>query len=71
MVVKRGKEKLDKINQHNVVYKIECDNCDSCYIGETKRAVSIRIKEHRQNINLTDSDKHNVVTLIVHLFNCD
>ena len=62
-IVKRGKEKLNKINQHNVVYKIDCDNCDSCYIGETKRAVGIRIKEHRQNINLTDSDKHNVVTL--------
>ena len=41
-IVKRGKGNLDKINQHNVVYKIECENCDTSYIGETLEALELK-----------------------------
>ena len=62
-IVKKGKDKLDKGDQHNVVYKIACINCEMVYIGETKRTLKTRIKEHRDNINLTNSDNHNAITL--------
>ena len=29
------------------VYRIPCDDCFQCYIGETKRALTLRIKEHQ------------------------
>ena len=33
-----------------MVYKINCLNCDSSYIGQTKRKLKIRIKEHKVDI---------------------
>ena len=30
----------------NVVYKFQCEQCSNCYIGETRRHLSTRIKEH-------------------------
>ena len=37
-----------------MVYKIECNNCNATYIGETKRKLSTRIKEHEQNLRKLD-----------------
>ena len=30
------------------VYKISCNNCEKCYIGETGRPLSLRIAEHEK-----------------------
>ena len=32
------------------VYKIDCKSCNKCYIGETGRDLSIRIKEHKYDV---------------------
>ena len=32
--------------QPNTVYHIKCDDCDAHYVGETGRALGVRIKEH-------------------------
>jgi len=34
-----------------VVYKIECKDCETSYVGQTKRRLTTRIREHRNNIN--------------------
>ena len=32
------------------VYRISCDDCSQCYIGETKRALlTLRLREHQAN----------------------
>ena len=31
------------------VYRIPCDDCAQCYIGQTKRALTIRLREHQEN----------------------
>ena len=31
------------------VYRIPCDDCSKCYIGETKRALTLRLREHQAN----------------------
>ena len=36
--------------KNHSVYKIDCINCVSSYIGETSKKVEDRVKEHRRNI---------------------
>ena len=31
------------------VYRIPCDDCSQCYIGETGRALALRLREHQAN----------------------
>jgi len=38
-----------------VVYKIDCLNCNSSYVGQTKRQFKMRIKEHTSDINKKNS----------------
>ena len=41
------------------VYRIPCDNCSQCYIGETKQALTLRIKEHQANCH--NHNQHSAV----------
>ena len=36
---------------HNV-YSVQCQTCDAEYVGETKRAVAVRKKEHKDAVRL-------------------
>jgi len=36
-VIRKGKDRLDDRRKTEVVYKIECKDCDQIYIGQTKR----------------------------------
>jgi len=49
-IIKKGKDKLNVNQNTEVVYKINCKDCDQAYIGQTKRHIETRIKEHRSNI---------------------
>lgn len=49
--IKVHKDSLSNEHKTNVVYKINCLDCDASYIGQTKRQLITRIKEHRSNIN--------------------
>jgi len=49
--IKTNKDPLPHLNQCNVVYEIACNDCNATYVGQTKRQLNTRIKEHRQNIN--------------------
>jgi len=51
MFIKTGKDKIDIFNQIGVVYKINCKDCDASYVGQTKRCLTTRIKEHKKDIN--------------------
>ena len=41
----------------NVVYKINCNNCDVSYVGQTGRQLNTRIKEHKNHINRNNQTK--------------
>jgi len=41
----------------HVVYKIDCRDCDLSYIGQTKRHLETRVKEHKININKRDNSQ--------------
>lgn len=44
------KDKIDNLNRHNVVYKINCLDCDKTYIGQTSTKLKQRISLHKSNI---------------------
>jgi len=48
--IKCGKDDLDSMSHQGVVYKISCHDCDAPYIGQTKRQLRTRIKEHNLDI---------------------
>jgi len=39
------------MSRQDVVYKINCLECEVFYIGQTKRLLKTRIKEHTTDIN--------------------
>ena len=48
--IKTGKDRLCKEDHCGMVYKINCLDCESSYIGQTKRKLKTRIKEHKVDI---------------------
>jgi len=60
MIIK-GKDRLEDRQKTEVVYKIACKDCDQVYIGQTKRHLETRVKEHRNNIR-NPSGNFSVVT---------
>ena len=52
MIFKPTKDRLKKEQLSNIVYSIPCkdNNCKAVYIGQTKRFLQTRIKEHKNNI---------------------
>ena len=43
------KAQVDSSLQSKVVYKIACPRCDACYVGQTVRHLTTRMKEHKRN----------------------
>jgi hypothetical protein len=50
--IKVHKDKNIKTEWNNVVYKLNCKDCNASYVGQTKRKLKTRIKEHINNIKL-------------------
>ena len=44
------KDKTLKENKSGVVYKIECKDCDKCYIGQTKNKLKTRLSKHKSDV---------------------
>jgi len=52
-LIKPQKDRLSKLSNTNVVYKIvmiNCKDCDASYVGQTGRQLKTRISEHKNHI---------------------
>ncbi|EZA47392.1 hypothetical protein X777_16331 [Ooceraea biroi] len=45
----------------NVIYRLNCNDCDKSYIGQTKRHLRIRVNEHKNDVKKHES-MHSVVS---------
>ena len=62
-LIKLGKDKIKKEQHKNIVYSINCKDCDSKYIGQTGRLASTRIfEEHQKNYSRSEKN-YNVISL--------
>ncbi|KYN15983.1 hypothetical protein ALC57_11780, partial [Trachymyrmex cornetzi] len=60
--IKTHKDPLPNMAKKHVVYKINCNNCDASYVGQTKRKLKTRItSEHRNDIRKSNNN-HSVIT---------
>jgi len=50
-IIRVQKDRIADLSKKNVVYRISCNDCDATYVGQTKRKLSTRITEHRNQIN--------------------
>jgi len=53
--IKVQKDKSASTSNSNVVYKVNCNNCDTSYVEQTKRQLKTRLKEYVNNIKLEAS----------------
>ncbi|KYN04513.1 hypothetical protein ALC62_04617, partial [Cyphomyrmex costatus] len=44
------KDHLPNMQKRNLVYKINCNDCNASYVGQTKRTLKTRITEHKNDI---------------------
>ena len=51
--IKLGKDVSSKEEKTNV-YRIQCNECDVAYVGQTERRLSIRVNEHIQKSENND-----------------
>lgn len=45
------KDKYETIQKSNVIYKVNCNDCDNVYIGQTGKKLETRLKQHQQYVN--------------------
>ena len=48
--LKKIKDQMKKEDCTGVVYSIPCKDCDMSYVGQTKRKLETRIKEHKRDV---------------------
>ncbi|KAI4474386.1 hypothetical protein M0804_014887 [Polistes exclamans] len=61
------KDKVDKLEQSNLVYKIPYV-CDKCYIGQTKQKLKKRLQQHKNDCKPINAQKSNITALAEHHF---
>ena len=63
---RRLKDATDETKKPGLVYKLECNDCDLTYIGETGRNLPTRIKEHKAGVrnkhpNISAAAEHSIL----------
>ncbi|KYN21656.1 hypothetical protein ALC57_05964 [Trachymyrmex cornetzi] len=54
--IKAQKDPCPQFKKSNVMYKINCKDCDASYVGQTGRQLKTRIAEHCNHINWKTSN---------------
>ena len=62
----KPKDEMAKEDKTNIIYKINCTNCNKHYIGQSGRPLHLRLHEHQLAVK-----RHDISSLIsIHVDNC-
>ena len=54
----KPKDRVATKDKNNIVYEIDCSNCEAVYFDESKRSLKSRSDEHRRSARNCDCDKN-------------
>ena len=57
----KPKDQVATEDKNNIVYQIDCNNCEAVYFGESKQSLKSRSDEHKRSVRNCDSDKNEIV----------
>ena len=57
----KPKNRVATEDKNNIVYEIDCSNCQTVYFGESKRSLKSRSDEHKRSVRNCDCDKNEIV----------
>ena len=47
-------------DKNNIVYEIDCSNCQAVYFGESKRSLKLHSDEHKRSVRSCDCAKNKI-----------
>ena len=56
----KPKDQVATEDKNNIVYEIDCSNCEAVYFGESKRSLKSRSDEHKRSVRNCDCDKNEI-----------
>ena len=56
----KPKDRVAIEDKNNIVYEIDCSNCQAVYFGESKRSLKSRSDEHKRSVRNCDCDKNEI-----------
>ena len=56
----KPKARVATEDKNNIVYEIDCSNCEAVYFGESKRSLKSRSDEHKRSVRNCDCDKNEI-----------
>ena len=56
----KPKDRVASENKKNIVYQIDCSNCQAIYFGESKQSLKSRSDEHKKSVRNCDFDENEI-----------
>ena len=56
----KPKERVATEEKNNIVYEIDCSNCQALYFGESKQSSKLRSDEHKRSVRNCDCDRNEI-----------
>ena len=56
----KPKDRVATEDKNNIVYEIDCSNCQAVYFGESKRSLKSRSDEHKSSVRNCDCNKNEI-----------
>ena len=60
----KPKHRVATEDKNNIVYEIDCSNCEAVYFGESKRSLKSRSDEHKRPVRNCDCDKMKLLNIV-------
>ena len=54
------RDQVDTEEKNNIVYEIDCSNCEAVYFGESNQSSKSRSDEHKRSVSNCDCDKNEI-----------